>query len=167
MISAQNGLNELSIAEVVGEARTVGAFVNFGADYLEPGVVLYGGRGTVAVGEAFGPADSRLSSRALGIRDAWRDFDDRALLVVVVDVVADRRAHMKYLERKSKPRYEALVKKVAAASGCPRMPKTPHSSCSLSSASPTPPLVVNAGQFSRAESSATEPSSDMPVSRLV
>ena len=78
VISAQNGLNELTIAEVVGEGRTVGAFVNFGADYLEPGVVLYGGRGTVAVGEAFGPADSRLSPRALGIRDMWRDFDERA-----------------------------------------------------------------------------------------
>ncbi len=79
VISAQNGLNELLIAEAVGEERTIGAFVNFGADYLEPGVVLYGGRGTVAVGEAFGPAEGRLSPRALRIRDAWRDFDDRAL----------------------------------------------------------------------------------------
>ena len=78
VISAQNGLNELTIADVVGQGRTVGAFVNFGADYLEPGVVLYGGRGTVAVGEAFGPEDSRLSSRALRIRDMWRDFDERA-----------------------------------------------------------------------------------------
>jgi 2-dehydropantoate 2-reductase len=79
VISAQNGLNELTIAEVVGEGRTVGAFVNFGADYLEPGVVNYGGRGTVAVGEAFGPRDSRLSPRALRIRDMWRDFDERAI----------------------------------------------------------------------------------------
>ncbi len=79
VVSAQNGLNELEIAEVVGEGRTVGAFVNFGADYLEPGVVLYGGRGTVAVGEAFGPPETRLSPRALRIRDEWRDFDERAL----------------------------------------------------------------------------------------
>lgn len=78
VVSAQNGLNELAIADVVGEARTVGAFVNFGADYLEPGVILYGGRGTVTVGEAFGPPASRLSPRALTIRDAWRDFDERA-----------------------------------------------------------------------------------------
>jgi 2-dehydropantoate 2-reductase len=76
VISAQNGLNELAIATVVGEARTVGAFVNFGADYLEPGVVFYGGRGTVRVGEAFGGA--RVTPRALAIRDAWRDFDERA-----------------------------------------------------------------------------------------
>ncbi len=78
VISAQNGLNELTIAEAAGKGRTVGAFVNFGADYLEPGVVLYGGRGTVAVGEAFGPEDARLSPRALRIRDMWRDFDERA-----------------------------------------------------------------------------------------
>jgi 2-dehydropantoate 2-reductase len=79
VVSAQNGLNELVIAAVVGEGRTVGAFVNFGADYLEPGVVLYGGRGTVAVGEAFGPTDAPPSPRALRIRDAWRDFDERAI----------------------------------------------------------------------------------------
>ena len=76
VVSAQNGLNELTIAEVVGEARTVGSFVNFGADYIEPGVVLYGGRGTVVVGEVFG--EPRVSPRALAIRDAWRDFDERA-----------------------------------------------------------------------------------------
>jgi len=76
VISAQNGLNELAIAHAVGEARTVGAFVNFGADYLEPGVVTYGGRGTVKVGEVFG--DAGITPRVLAIRDAWRDFDDRA-----------------------------------------------------------------------------------------
>src|SRR5260370_1070494 len=78
VVSAQNGLNELAIAAVVGEARTVGAFVNFGADYLEPGSILYGGRGTVMVGEAFGDPSRRVSPRVLAIRDAWRDFDDRA-----------------------------------------------------------------------------------------
>jgi len=76
VVSAQNGLNELTIAAVVGEARTVGAFVNFGADYLEPGHILYGGRGTVMIGEAFGK--ERVTPRVLALRDAWRDFDDRA-----------------------------------------------------------------------------------------
>ena len=33
VVSAQNGLNELSISGVVGERATVGAFVNFGADW--------------------------------------------------------------------------------------------------------------------------------------
>ena len=76
VVSAQNGLNELTIAQVVGEERTVGAFVNFGADYLEPGSILYGGRGTVMVGEAFGA--ERVTPRVLAIRDAWQDFDERA-----------------------------------------------------------------------------------------
>lgn len=76
VISAQNGLNELAIAEIVGPARTVGAFVNFGADYLEPGVVHYGGRGAVVVGEI----DGRISVRATAVRDAWRALDERALV---------------------------------------------------------------------------------------
>ena len=75
VISAQNGLNELAIADVVGPERTVGAFVNFGADYIEPGVVHYGGRGAVVVGEI----DAPVSPRVLAIRDAWRDFDERAI----------------------------------------------------------------------------------------
>ena len=37
VLSAQNGLNEIIIAEEVGAERTVGCFVNFGADWLEPG----------------------------------------------------------------------------------------------------------------------------------
>ena len=76
VISAQNGLNELAIREVVGAGRTVGAFVNFGADYIEPGVILYGGRGAVVVGEI----DGRITPRAESIRDAWLDFDPRAIV---------------------------------------------------------------------------------------
>jgi 2-dehydropantoate 2-reductase len=76
VISAQNGLNELAIARIVGAERTVGAFVNFGADYLEPGVIHYGGRGAVVVGEI----DGRVMPRASAIRDAWLDFDDRAIV---------------------------------------------------------------------------------------
>lgn len=76
VISAQNGLNELAIAEVVGAARTVGAFVNFGADYLEPGVIHYGGRGAVVVGEI----DGRLTPRVNAIRDTWLDFDRGAIV---------------------------------------------------------------------------------------
>jgi 2-dehydropantoate 2-reductase len=75
VVSAQNGLNELVIADVVGRERTVGAFVNFGADYLEPGVILHGSRAAVVVGEI----DGRITPRAVAIRDNWRDFDDRAI----------------------------------------------------------------------------------------
>ena len=54
VVSIQNGLCELEIAEVLGPERTVGAFVNFGADYLEPGVIHRGNRGATVVGEMDG-----------------------------------------------------------------------------------------------------------------
>jgi len=76
VVSAQNGLNEIAIARIIGAQRTVGSFVNFGADYLEPGVVHYGGRGAVVIGEI----DGRVTSRVESIRDAWRDFDERAIV---------------------------------------------------------------------------------------
>jgi 2-dehydropantoate 2-reductase len=76
VVSVQNGLNELAIAEVVGAKRTVGSFVNFGADYLEPGVIHYGGRGAVVVGEI----DGRVTPRVEAIRNAWAAFDDRAIV---------------------------------------------------------------------------------------
>ena len=76
VVSAQNGLNELAIAEVVGAARTVGAFVNFGADYLEPGVIHYGGHGAVVVGEI----DGAITPRVTAIREAWSHFDPRAVV---------------------------------------------------------------------------------------
>ena len=76
VMSAQNGLNEIAIARIVGAERTVGSFVNFGADYLEPGVIHYGGHGAVVIGEI----DGRITPRVESIRDAWRDFDDRAIV---------------------------------------------------------------------------------------
>jgi 2-dehydropantoate 2-reductase len=76
VVSAQNGLNELAIAEVAGAERTVGAFINFGADYLEPGVIHYGGRGAVVVGEI----DGRITPRVTAVRDAWRAFEPRAIV---------------------------------------------------------------------------------------
>ena len=76
VVSAQNGLNELTIADIAGAQRTVGAFVNFGADYIEPGVILYGGHGAVVVGEI----DGRLTPRAEAIRAGWLDLDARAIV---------------------------------------------------------------------------------------
>jgi 2-dehydropantoate 2-reductase len=76
VVSAQNGLNELAIAEVAGAERTVGAFVNFGADYLEPGVIHYGGHGAVVVGEI----DGRITPRVTALCDAWHSFDPQAMV---------------------------------------------------------------------------------------
>ena len=62
VVSLQNGLNELVIADIVGRERTVGAFVNFGADYMSPGVVNFSGRGAVVLGELDGATTPRLTA---------------------------------------------------------------------------------------------------------
>jgi 2-dehydropantoate 2-reductase len=59
VLSAQNGLNEIAIAEKVGAERTMGCFVNFGADWHGPGQILYGNRGAVVVGEIDGTIRAR------------------------------------------------------------------------------------------------------------
>ena len=76
VVSAQNGLNELVIADAVGRARTIGCFVNFGADYLEPGVVTYSGRGAVVVGELDGTTTPRIEA----IHVLMRAFEPNAVL---------------------------------------------------------------------------------------
>jgi 2-dehydropantoate 2-reductase len=76
VVSVQNGLNERVLAEIVGEARTIGCFVNFGADYHGPGLVMYGGRGAVVVGEL----DGRRTARIEAIHRLLRTFDADAVL---------------------------------------------------------------------------------------
>lgn len=51
IVSCQNGLCEDIIARYVGKERTIGCFVNFSADYLEPGRILYGGVSSLYLGE--------------------------------------------------------------------------------------------------------------------
>lgn len=76
VVSAQNGLNEQVIAGVLRRERTLGCFVNFGADYLSPGHILYGGRAAVVVGEL----DGQSSARVRQIHALLQTFDDRAIL---------------------------------------------------------------------------------------
>lgn len=76
VVSLQNGLNELIIAKVVGRQRTVGAFINFSADYHEPGLIQYGSRGSVVVGEL----DGAITPRVQALHEMLLAFDDRAIL---------------------------------------------------------------------------------------
>ena len=79
VVSVQNGLNELIIQEIVGKERTVGSFVNFGADYHEPGVIFFGGRGAVVLGELDGSTTKRieyLRSLFIGFDENTRVTDD-------------------------------------------------------------------------------------------
>lgn len=68
IVSMQNGFNEERIAAVVGRPRTIGAFVNFGADYLEPGRIMYGGAGALYIGEL----DGAVSDRVRGLVDTLK-----------------------------------------------------------------------------------------------
>jgi 2-dehydropantoate 2-reductase len=61
VVSAQNGLNELIIERIIGRDRTVGAFVNFSADWMAPGEVMFGSRGAVVLGEVTGRMTPRLA----------------------------------------------------------------------------------------------------------
>lgn len=76
VLSAQNGLNELAIAKAVGERRTMGCFVNFGADWLGPGEILYGNRSAVVVGEL----DGTVSARAAEMHRLLKLFEPDAIL---------------------------------------------------------------------------------------
>ena len=59
VVSAQNGLNENLIAEMIGEDRTIGAFINFGASYHGPDNILFGACSKVVVGEIGGEITPR------------------------------------------------------------------------------------------------------------
>jgi 2-dehydropantoate 2-reductase len=72
VVSLQNGINEPAIAATIGEERTVGALVNFGADYLEPGRIFVGGRGALYVGELDGRDSERVARLVHDLPDAKR-----------------------------------------------------------------------------------------------
>ena len=74
VVSLQNGLNELLIADVVGRERTLGAFVNFSADWLEPGRIMYGARSPLVVGEL----DGRITPRVEAVAELLRLFEPEA-----------------------------------------------------------------------------------------
>ncbi|MCG6986643.1 MAG: 2-dehydropantoate 2-reductase [Gemmatimonadetes bacterium] len=76
IVSVQNGLNERVIAARVGEARTVGCFVNFGADVMEPGVIQRGNHGAVVVGELDGATTGRIRA----VHALFRRFEPAAIL---------------------------------------------------------------------------------------
>ena len=60
VVSMQNGLCEEVISEMVGAQRTVGCFLQFGADYLEPGRVMLAYDFPMYIGELDGSVGERL-----------------------------------------------------------------------------------------------------------
>lgn len=73
VVSLQNGLNERVIAARIGAANTVGAFINYAADYLEPGRIMYGAAGAFYLGELDGRSTDRLQALTGIVRTAFLD----------------------------------------------------------------------------------------------
>jgi len=76
VLSLQNGLCEQIIAGVVGAERTVGAFVNFGADWMAPGEVHFGNRAAVVLGEL----DGSITPRLQALHEDMRVFEPDAIV---------------------------------------------------------------------------------------
>lgn len=76
VLSAQNGLNERVIAATAGPERTMGAFVNYGADWIGPGRILFGNRGAVVVGEI----DGSIRQRTRAMHELLQIFEPDAVL---------------------------------------------------------------------------------------
>ncbi len=73
VLSLQNGLNGDAIAAEVGAERVLLALVDFASDYIEPGVIHYGGRGSVYVGEL----DRNITPRVQECVAILKHFDER------------------------------------------------------------------------------------------
>ncbi len=72
VVSLQNGLNEERIAAVIGRERTIGAHVNYGSDYLGPGLIQYGSEGAFYVGEL----DGAITDRVRALHDTLCKFTE-------------------------------------------------------------------------------------------
>src|SRR4051812_40929338 len=59
VLSLQNGLNGDAIAAEVGAERVVLALVDIATDYIEPGVIHYGGRGSIYIPQPHGGHNHR------------------------------------------------------------------------------------------------------------
>jgi len=81
VLSAQNGLNERIIKMAVGAERTMGAFVNFGADWQAPGRILYGNRGAVVIGEL----DGEVRERTRAMHTLLSIFEPDAIVTEDID----------------------------------------------------------------------------------
>jgi 2-dehydropantoate 2-reductase len=75
VLSLQNGLNENLIQAIVGRDRTMGAFVNYSADWMAPGEIMFGGRGAVVLGEVTG----RMTERLAELHKVMLDFEPNAI----------------------------------------------------------------------------------------
>jgi 2-dehydropantoate 2-reductase len=129
-VSLQNGLTTPILAAAVGPERVVEAVVNFGADMIEPGVVLRGNRGTFMVGEPDGRLSARARALAADIADAvatgdilgyaWAKLACSAVLAATA--VSDLPIAEVLAEPAYRPLLTELARQVAAQAPVPPLP---------------------------------------------
>ena len=130
VVSLQNGINEPLIASAVGTERTVGAFVNFGADYLGPGRIFLGGRGALYVGELDGRRSPRLERLLRDLPDARETANILGFLwakeaygaMLFATAVSDLSIADALAERRYRPVFVQLAREVLAAAPVPVEP---------------------------------------------
>jgi 2-dehydropantoate 2-reductase len=72
VLSMQNGLNPQDVAALAGASRTLAACINsMAADWQSPGRILFGGPGTIRIGELDGRITPRLERLVALIRDTY------------------------------------------------------------------------------------------------
>ena len=76
VLSLQNGLCETIIAPIIGRDRTVGAFINYSTDWIAPGEVMFGSRGSVVLGELHG----RTTERLMALHGILSEFEPGAII---------------------------------------------------------------------------------------
>ena len=69
VLSLQNGLCEQIIADIVGQQRVIGAFINYSADWNAPGDILFANRGVFVIGELDGAMTPRLEALLRTVQD--------------------------------------------------------------------------------------------------
>jgi 2-dehydropantoate 2-reductase len=130
VVSLQNGLTSDVLADAVGPGRVVEAVVNFGADVLEPGVVLRGNRATFMVGELDGRMSKRVTALAADIADAqattnvlgyaWAKEAYGATLFATA--VSDLPIHAVFDDPAYRPLLTAVASEVLAQAPVPAVP---------------------------------------------
>jgi 2-dehydropantoate 2-reductase len=127
VVSLQNGLNELTISEIVGPERTIGCFVNFGADWLGPGQILFGNRSSLVVGEI----DGSIRERTRALHQLMQVFEPDAVLtpeiwsylwgklvygaMLFATAITDDSMSANFADPRRAPAWHALGREVVAA----------------------------------------------------
>ena len=130
VVSLQNGLTAPMLAAALGPGRVVGAVVNFGADVIEPGVVLRGNRATFMIGELDGRTSDRVAALVADIAGADATADVVGYIwakeaygaTLFATAVSDLPIHAVFADPAYRPLLTAVAAEVLAQAPVPALP---------------------------------------------